>query len=431
MNTDKLYEIFLAHPIVCTDTRKLTEGGLFFALRGANFNGNLFALEALEAGCAYAVVDNKAIAAASDRLLLVDDVLTTLQELAALHRRRMGTPILQITGTNGKTTTKELCAAVLSTRFNTLFTQGNLNNHIGVPLTLLRLTREHEVAVIETGANHPGEIAALSRIVDADCGLITNVGLAHLAGFGSLEGVVRTKGELFDYLRTRPDRRIFLCGDNERLAAISGGLPRTTYGRLGRGYDVEGLARAGEPFLCLDWKPQGGRKLTARTRLVGAYNADNALAAAAVGLHFGLSPEQINTALEAYEPGNNRSEYRQTGHNALIIDAYNANPTSMKAALDNFATVSHPHKMAILGAMGELGEASRAEHEKLIPLIEAAGCEEVWLVGKEFDGIAPQYRHFADIEAVKEFIDDLAPAYRLILIKGSNAIRLFELPPLL
>lgn len=430
MTIDELYELYRQHPVVTTDTRDCPEGSIFFALRGASFNGNDFALKALEAGCAYAVVDDPAVGG-DERLVHVPDVLTALQQLAAHHRRRLATPVVQVTGTNGKTTTKELMAAVLGEKYNVLCTRGNLNNHIGVPLTLLRLRPEHEVAVVETGASHPGEIAALSRIVDADCGLITNVGKAHLEGFGSFEGVVRTKGELYDYLRAKAGGFIFLHADDGLLRGIAGNLRAETYGRPGQGYGVEGEVLAGAPFLQLRWRPCGGEWQEVRTQLVGAYNVDNVLAAAAVGLHFGVEPAQISHAVAAYRPTNNRSELVDTGRNRLVVDAYNANPTSMAAALENFRLMEHGAKMAILGEMRELGDASAGEHRRVVELAEAAGCAELWLVGEAYRPWAGDHRVFADVGEVKQALHDAPLSGRLILIKGSNGTRLFQLPELL
>lgn len=430
MNIEALYRLFLAHPVITTDTRDCPPGSLFFALRGTTFDGNDFALRALASGCAYAVVDRPGLSG-DERLVHVPDALAALQGLAAHHRRRLGTPVLQITGTNGKTTTKELVAAVLSTRRRVLYTRGNFNNHIGVPKTLLRLTPEHEIAVIETGANHPGEIALLSRITDADCGLVTNVGRAHLEGFGSFEGVCRTKAELYGYLRTKAGAFIFLHGDSPWLPSLAEGLEAVTYGRPGMGYDVEGEALSCAPFLTLRWRPAGGDWRTVETHLIGAYNVDNMLAAAAVGLRFGIPEADIARALAEYVPTNNRSELMETGRNRLIVDAYNANPTSMKAALDNFALVPAPRKVAILGEMRELGSASAEEHEHVVRLACEAGLEELWLVGEAFRPYAAGHRYFADVAEVKAALSAHPLADRLVLIKGSNGTRLFELPPLL
>ena len=437
MSLSELYQLYFEHPVVTTDTRDCPEGSLFFALRGANFDGNAFARQALQSGCAYAVVDDPCVceavsASEASRYILVDDVLTTLQQLAAYHRRQLGIPVIQITGTNGKTTTKELTAAVLATKWHVLYTQGNFNNHIGVPKTLLRLNSAHQLAVIETGANHPGEIAELSALVDANCGLITNVGRAHLEGFGSFEGVIHTKGELYDYLRQKPGAFIFLDGDNPHLAPIAEGIPAVTYGLPGKGYDVEGEIVACNPWLQFRFRVKGGEWHTVQTHLIGSYNLTNALAALAVGMRFDVSPEQAAQAIAAYVPSNNRSELLRTAHNELIVDAYNANPTSMRAALENFALISHPHKMLILGEMRELGAVSAEEHQKVAAQALSLGAEAVWFVGEEFQPYSEGAQWFPDVEAVKTALSGGAkPAERLILIKGSNGTKLFQLPALL
>lgn len=434
MTISELYSIFTAHPVITTDTRDCPAGSIFFALRGASFNGNDFALKALEAGCAYAVVDDPKLEG-NDKVIVVDDVLTTMQQLATYHRHQLGTPIVQITGTNGKTTTKELTSAVLSETHNVLYTQGNFNNHIGVPKTLLRLTKDNDIAVVEIGANHPGEIAELSKIVDANCGLITNVGRAHLEGFGSFEGVIHTKGELYDYLRQKPGAFIFLDGDNPYLAPIAEGLKAETYGQPGKGYGVEGEVVECNPYLQFRFRIAGGEWHTVQTHLIGSYNVTNALAAIAVGHHFGVNAEQAAHAIANYQPTNNRSEMVKTAHNTLIVDAYNANPTSMKAALDNFSAIHANHKMLILGEMRELGEASAVEHQKVAEQAISMGCEAVWLVGEEFQAFseaADNVRWFPDVEAVKVALTDGdAPTNRLILVKGSNGTKLFQLPELL
>ena len=430
MEISELYQIFCQHPVVTTDTRDCPAGSIFFALKGETFNGNAFAQKALDEGCAFAVVD-EANVVTSERFILVHDVLTTLQQLAAYHREQLGTPIIQITGTNGKTTTKELVAVVLSEKYNLLYTQGNFNNHIGVPKTLLRLNREHEIAVVETGANHPGEIAELSKIVNADCGLITNVGKAHLEGFGSFEGVVKTKGELYDALRKKEGTFIFLNGDNPHLCKIAKGLKAEMYGLPGKGYDVEGEVVSCTPFLNFRWRAKGGEWFNVETHLIGTYNIDNVLAAATVGLHFGVTAEQITHALGQYEPTNNRSELKKTAHNDLIVDAYNANPTSMKAALDNFRRIDHAHKMLILGEMRELGSASGEEHRAVVEQLKNLGCDTVWLVGKEFAPFVGDYRFFDNVEEVKKAILAHPVENHLILIKGSNGTKLFQLPDLL
>ena len=425
---EELYSLFQAHSVITTDTRHCPEGSLFFALRGERFDGNAFALQALQAGCAFAVVDDPAVGG-DERLLHVPDVLTTLQQLAALHRRTLGTPIVQITDTNGKTTTKELTAAVLARKFDLLCTQGNFNNHIGVPKTLLQLRPHHQMAVIETGANHPGEIALLTDLVQPECGLITNVGMAHLEGFGSFEGVMRTKGELYDYLRHKPGGFIFLHADNEHLCRMAGSLPAVRYGLPGHDCYTEGEVLDCTPFLRLRFRTQGGAWHEVQTHLIGAYNVANVLAAAAVGAHFGVPDVDIAEALAAYEPTNNRSEWMRTQRNELIVDAYNANPTSMKAALDNFALIAHDHKMAILGEMRELGTASDEAHRAVAAQAASLHCEEVWLVGEAFRAHAAGARWFPSVAEVKAALEaEGAPTGRLILVKGSNGTRLFELP---
>lgn len=428
---EELYSLFQAHSVITTDTRHCPEGSLFFALRGERFDGNAFAQQALQAGCAFAVVDDPAVGG-DERLLHVPDVLTTLQQLAALHRRTLGTPIVQITGTNGKTTTKELTAAVLARKFDLLCTQGNFNNHIGVPKTLLQLRPHHQMAVIETGANHPGEIALLTDLVQPECGLITNVGMAHLEGFGSFEGVMRTKGELYDYLRHKPGGFIFLHADNEHLCRMAGSLPAVRYGLPGHDCYTEGEVLDCTPFLRLRFRTQGGAWHEVQTHLIGAYNVANVLAAAAVGAHFGVPDTDIAEALAAYEPTNNRSEWMRTQRNELIVDAYNANPTSMKAALDNFALIAHDHKMAILGEMRELGTASDEAHRAVAAQAASLHCEEVWLVGEAFRAHAAGARWFPSVAEVKAALEaEGAPTGRLILVKGSNGTRLFELPGVL
>ena len=432
MEISQLYHIFKEHPAVTTDSRECPEDSIFFALKGASFDGNAYAAKALDSGCAYAVIDEKQYAADGDsRYIVVDDSLTVLQQLARHHRRTLGTRIIGVTGTNGKTTTKELLAAVLGEKYNVLYTQGNFNNHIGVPKTLLRLTAGHEMAVIEMGANHPGEIKTLVNIVEPDFGLITNVGKAHLAGFGSFEGVIRTKGELYDYLRGHGGTA-FINGGDSHLTGISEGLNLVKYGIEGTAdATVTGEVTVCDPYLNFRWHERGGGWHDVSTHIIGSYNMMNMLAAACAGLYFGVSPGQVSHALGSYVPKNNRSELEITAHNRLIIDAYNANPTSMNAALTNFRDMKADGKMAILGDMNELGEVSHDEHQKIVDLLRQSGISDVWLVGKEFGKTDCGYRKFNDVEEVKRAIADRRPEGRCILIKGSNSIRLYELPPLL
>ena len=432
MDISELYSIFKGHPTVTTDSRDCPEGSIFFALKGASFNGNAFAKNALAGGCAYAVVDEKEYAEDGDgRYIVVDDSLKALQQLANRHRRELGTRIVGITGTNGKTTTKELTAAVLGERYNVLYTQGNFNNDIGVPKTLLRLTAEHEIAVVEMGASHPGDIKELVDIVEPDCGLITNVGRAHLQGFGSFEGVVRTKGELYDYLRAH-DGNAFINGGDHTLMGISQGLKLIKYGLEGTdGAEVTGEVTVCDPYLNFRWHACGGEWHYVKTHIIGSYNMMNMLAAACVGLHFGVTPEQIDRALASYVPKNNRSELEVTAHNSLIIDAYNANPTSMGAAIANFRDMKADRKMAILGDMGELGAVSAEEHQRVADMLGQCGIDEVWLVGDEFGRTDCGFRKFKDVEEVKQAITDNRPEGFTILIKGSNSMKLFQLPQLL
>ena len=436
MDLVSLYEIFRSHPQVTTDSRCCPGGSLFFALKGASFDGNAFAKSALEQGCAYAVIDNPAYADAADgRLILVDDVLSTLQQLANYHRRQLGTRIIGITGTNGKTTTKELIAHVLMQRFRVLYTQGNLNNQIGVPLTLLRLTADDELAVVEMGANHPGDIRELVNIVEPDYGIITNVGKAHLQGFGSFEGVIRTKGELYDFLRTRPQSVIFLHNDNPYLARIADGLEAVRYARPqtdGQQPAVCGEVVECSPFLHFRWQSGGEEWHHVATHLIGAYNVDNLLAAVTIGRYFGVPSDRIDAALEAYVPSNNRSQLEQTAHNHLIIDAYNANPTSMAAALDNFRQMTVSPKMVILGAMKELGEYSAQEHRTVAEAVSADGFDRVWLVGEEFaDAVPPKARFFRTADEVIEVLKQEPLSGYYVLIKGSNSMKLASVVPYL
>lgn len=430
-----LYSLFLLHPVVTTDSRDCPEGSIFFALKGDNFNGNQYAAAALEKGCAYAVID-EAQYAVDDRYIVVPDVLTSLQQLANEHRRALGTPIIGVTGTNGKTTTKELIATVLSEKFNVHYTKGNFNNHIGVPKTLLQLTKDHEIAVIEMGANHPGEIKTLVDIVEPNYGIITNVGKAHLEGFGSFEGVIKTKGELYDKLRTHSSSRTFIDADNQYLAGISDGLTLIKYGVDSDAADLTVKGRVGEcaPFLTFDWTmPQNEEVGTHHvdTHLIGAYNIYNMLAAATIGTYFGVTPEQVDHALAGYIPSNNRSQLTITEHNKLIVDTYNANPTSMAAALKNFSLMKVEPKMAILGDMRELGAVSAEEHQKVVDTLKHDGITNVWLVGEEFGKTQCDFRKFPDVDAVKAAIAQEQPHDHYILIKGSNGIKLFQLPELL
>ena len=453
MDIKQLYKLYQEHPCITTDSRDCPKGSIFLALKGDKFDGNQFALKALEQGCAYAIVDEDPsslpYSGEAERgrlegsLIRVEDCLQTFKDLAREHRRQFQIPVIGITGTNGKTTTKELIAAVLSQKYNVLFTQGNFNNDVGVPKTLLRLTREHEIAVVEMGASHPGDIKTLAETAEPTCGLITNVGRAHLQGFGSFKNVVKTKGELYDYLGRRGESLVFLNADNERLIDI---LPDTVWvapyssNPENAGDCTCGEVIACDPFLRFRWresdsnledKNEEAQWYEVQTQLIGSYNIDNMMAAIAVGLNFGVEPADINRALGAYKPSNNRSQLTVTAHNHLVLDAYNANPSSMRAALENFRLMEVKPKMAILGMMGELGNSSRKEHQKVVAQLAPLGLDEVWLVGSEFAGIDCPYRKFADVEEVKAAIAARQPQGYYILIKGSNSVKLFQLPELL
>ena len=424
METSQLYKYFLECGKVTTDTRDCPEGSMFIALKGASFNGNTFASQAIANGCRYAVVDEAEYAGdAEGRILLVDDCLKALQDLAAWHRRALGTRMIGITGTNGKTTTKELIAAVLKEKYNVLYTQGNLNNHIGVPLTLLKLTPEHEMAVVEMGANH-GEIKTLVNIACPDYGIITNVGKAHLEGFGSFEGVIRTKGELYDYLRSNGGK-IFIQNENPYLNSIAGGLECIRYGAE-EGLYVSGKVLSCSPFLSFIWKSED-KAHEVQTHLIGSYNVDNALAAVAIGRYFGVADDAICHALSSYEPRNNRSQLVEAGGNSYVIDAYNANPTSMAAALENFRMIDAGHKMVILGDMKELGEASLEEHQKVVDMLARYGFDRVILVGPEFEKTANAFEHYSNADDVYQVLSSAMPKGYMILIKGSNSMKLAAL----
>lgn len=424
MDITPLYRIFRQCTCVTTDSRRCPQDSLFIALKGETFNGNAFATQALEQGCAYAVVDEARYARPGDaRYIVVDNCLHALQQLANHHRRQHRAPVIGITGTNGKTTTKELIAAVLTQSHRVLYTQENLNNHIGVPLTLLGLQEGHDLAVIEMGASHPGDIKELVEIAEPDYGLITNVGKAHLEGFGSFEGVIKTKGELYDFLRYRGGT-VFVHQDNPYLRKMARGLQQVTYGTE-EGLYVSGSITGNSPCLAFEWKAEDEDAWhEVQTQLIGTYNLPNALAAVAIGRFFGVEPPKINRALTAYLPSNNRSQLKRTVDNTLIIDAYNANPTSMAASIGNFADMQAENKMLILGDMRELGKDSPEEHQQVVDYLEACGFEDVWLVGEQFAATRHTYPTFPDAPTLIARLQQEKPRGKTILIKGSNGIKL-------
>lgn len=428
-SVERLYEIFLQHPQVSTDSRQIPPGSVFFALKGEHFDGSAFASEALEKGAAFVVTDNAGLAG-DDRFIIVDDSLRALQELALFHRQRFSAPVIAVTGTNGKTTTKELIAAVLSKKFNTLATQGNLNNHIGVPLTLLKMTGETRMAVIEMGANHTGEIAALCGIARPDFGIITNIGKAHLEGFGGFEGVIRAKSELYEFIR-QSGQMLFVNRDDQLLSSLSDGIPRINYSRVNRSC-YQGELVSADPFVILDIIGTTGRTRI-KSHLFGAYNFDNILAAACIGNFFGVPVDAIRDAVESYIPKNNRSQVVNGKRNLLILDAYNANPSSMSVALRNFAASAYPDKMVILGDMLELGDDAEQEHLEIIRLADELGLLQALFVGPVFHKILAGAGRtaFPSGTEAREYLAALAPSGKTILVKGSRGIRLETVEDLL
>jgi len=447
MNTTELYSIFLKHPVITTDSRNCPPGSLFFALKGDKFDGNDYIEQALQNGAAFAIGDRTGLPE-NKRIIHVDNTLQSLQDLATYHRKQLNIKVIAITGTNGKTTTKELIAAALSAQYPILFTQGNLNNHIGVPLTLLRLKPEHRFAVIEMGANHPGEIRELCRIADPDFGLITNVGKAHLEGFGSFEGVVRTKTELYDYLREK-NGMIFVNIDNPILkersqnanviyygtspeAFVQGEINPTPYpSPHGEGRE-SGIKTQSDSYMEMEWHPSPcpspqGEGFPIKTRLVGNYNFENVLAAVCIAKYFGVETEKLNRAIAEYAPTNNRSQSQKTQRNDLIIDAYNANPSSMQVALDNFLSLKASPKMAIIGEMKELGQYSSEEHQKLVDRLRESAIDKVILCGENFrntHSIPPDWAVFRQTQDLLNHLQSERFSGFHILIKGSRTNQL-------
>lgn len=415
----ELYSIYLQYPSVQTDTRKLKKGDLFFALRGPSFNGNEFAEQAIESGAAYAIIDDERYAIPG-KTILVSDVLTTLQQLANYHRRQFTIPFIAITGSNGKTTTKELVHAVLSTTFTTYTTEGNLNNHIGVPLTILKIRQDAQMAVIEMGANHLNEIASYCLIAEPTHGLITNCGKAHLEGFGSEEGVRKGKGELFDYLRNH-EGTAFIFSDYPYLREMSKGIASIVQYGTQEGIVAGDLVSA-EQYLSV--KFTRGFQGSIATRLVGDYNLPNVLAAVTIGKYFGVEESRVREAIENYNPTNSRSQLVKKGSNTIILDAYNANPSSMKAAIRNFAKADGAHKFLVLGAMAELGESSLQEHRDIISEISEHKWENVLLVGGDFMKTDKGYMKFATPSEAGEWLKQQKINHAFLLIKGSRSMQM-------
>lgn len=437
MSTEDIYQLFIQHPVISTDTRKIVPGSLFFALKGDRFDANTFAEQAIAQGAAYAIIDNPEYQL-NEKYILVDDGLTALQDLARYHRKQLTIPVVGLTGTNGKTTTKELINAVLSQKFKTLATQGNLNNHIGVPLTILSINSMHEMAVIEMGANHQKEIELLCSISQPSHGLITNIGKAHLEGFGGVEGIKKGKGELYDFLSK--DRGVaFVNGDDKVLMEMQRArdLKKVVmYGTNNRDNTVIGKLTENSPLLSLQWTNNtSGESHDIKTQLTGAYNLDNILAAICIGTYFELEADAINKGVEGYQPQNNRSQIKQTATNTLICDYYNANPSSMFVAIENIGKLTADRKVLILGDMFELGDESAAEHEAVIRKALATEVDERIFIGKDF--LAQKWKFKGDMLKNTTFhatVENAITALKFhpvknstVLIKGSRGMALERL----
>jgi UDP-N-acetylmuramoyl-tripeptide--D-alanyl-D-alanine ligase len=422
MEIETLYQHFLHHPIICTDSRKITPGCIFFGLAGENFDGGAFGFEVLKNGAFLAIVHEK-WNFQHPNIILVNNPLTVLQQLATFHRNQQNIPVIGITGTNGKTTTKELVNVILGTCFSVHSTAGNLNNHIGVPLTLLGIKKDTEIAVIEMGASHPGEIKELCSIAAPNLGIITSLGKAHLEGFGSFEGIVKTKTELYNWIKSI-NGLVFYFSGNELLTQHSSELKRISFGYKNEDFIIGELISS-NPTLQFKWKSQNSNWNEVSSNMFGHYNLNNMLAAVSIGTYFKIEPKLINEAIEHYIPGNNRSQIRRTANNLLIMDAYNANPTSMEMALNSFSELQSPNKIVILGDMLELGTTSLIEHQKMIDLIGQFGFNEVFLVGENFCQFenAP-YHFFKNTIELNKYLEKHRITNSTVLLKGSRGIAL-------
>ncbi|GAB1358528.1 UDP-N-acetylmuramoyl-tripeptide--D-alanyl-D-alanine ligase [Porphyromonadaceae bacterium] len=428
MTIENLYKLFTECSGVTTDSRNCPTDSMFIALKGERFDGNGYAKKAIELGCKYAIVDDPE-QANGENILLVEDGLKALQQLARHHRRELGLPLIAITGTNGKTTTKELTASVLASQYTLLATEGNLNNHIGVPLTLLKLKKTHRIGIIEMGASKQGDIKELVEIAEPNMGIITNIGIAHIEGFGSPEIVKQTKGELYDYIQ-KTDGLLFVNGADSILMEMSAPIKRIIYGAAPNTI-AAGEIDHSKPTLTFTLRV-GQTSQPVLTQLIGAYNLTNALAACAVGSYLNVAINNIKEALEAYQPNNMRSQYKRTEKNELIIDAYNANPTSMEAALRDFAQRSNSNKLVILGDMKELGEIAEEEHRRIASLLNELNIAEALLCGEVFSTTAPStLRCFATTDELRRYIQNNNPTDKIILIKGSRSMKLESIVDLL
>ena len=419
---ENLYKLFCQHPVICTDSRNIKPDSIFFALKGENFNGNEFAESALKEGAEYAVIDEENYKI-SNRFILVENVLETLQHLAVYHRGKINLPVVGITGTNGKTTTKELIAAVLKKKFKVVATSGNFNNHIGVPLTVLGISNDTEIAIIEMGANHIGEISALCNISKPGFGIITNIGKAHLVGFGSIEAIIKAKAELYKFISNN-EGLVFVNSDNNTLKQLAKYLQKVTYG-TSENSDCWAKIISSDPFVEILWN-SGFGDVSIKSNLVGKYNFENILAAICVGDYFNVKIENIAQAIEEYIPQNNRSQFINTKKNKIFLDAYNANPSSMEAAIRNFAELDFKNKILIIGDMLELGDESLSEHRNILELIRELGFDNVFLIGAEFYEANKNSGHkiFPKTEDAMQWFEANRLENATIFIKGSRGIKL-------
>ena len=421
---EKIYQLYSQKYLVTTDSRKIENGSVFVALKGEHFDGNDFAYQVATENVAACVIADRKDLPQHERLFIVDDSLSALQELAKMHRERCQTPIIGITGTNGKTTTKELVAAVLSQKYNIIYTQGNFNNHLGVPLTLLQIKPDTEIAVVEMGANHPKEIEFLCSLAQPNFGIITNIGKAHIEGFGSFDGVVKTKNELYDFIKNT-NGLVFFNNDNPLLKDLAQGLNSVNYGKNDNA-DYHAEILSSNPYLSINWNNK-----TINTKLVGDYNFENVMAAISVGMHFNIEQEQIIKALENYSPTNNRSQFIRTDKNEVVMDAYNANPVSMSNSIQNFRNISDSNHLLILGDMKELGKESLNEHQEILNLIERLNFKNVILVGSEFSSVNNSFISFSNVDELINHINQNEISGKKILIKGSHSIHLEKIINLL
>ena len=427
---EQIYQHYIKSHTISTDSRNITEGCVFVALKGERFDGNDFAYQVASENVASCVIADRKDLPSHERIFIVDDSLAALQELARLHREKCNIPVIGITGTNGKTTTKELVAAVLSEKKRIIYTQGNFNNHLGVPLTLLRIKPETEMAVVEIGANHPGEIAQLCNIAKPDYGIVTNIGRAHIEGFGSYEGIIKTKNELYEYIKengTIQKSKAFVNSNNELLVKLTKEMDCVYYGSTDDCNTYENIAvgskaASSSPYLVVNWDG-----IEIKTNLVGDYNLENVMAAIAVGSYFNIEKKLIVKALENYLPSNNRSQYIKSSKNEIVMDAYNANPTSMAASIRNFRNISNGNSLLILGDMKELGNESEKEHRIIIDIINELKFEDVILVGDEFKKVNTKFQSFSNIDDLIKHIDMNSISGKNILVKGSHSIHLERL----